>query len=204
MRRSRSNKAAADRMATGGAPSPVVACADGGGRHMDQFIRGVTLISQICGVFAAGLIAASVVVVCEMVFIRYVLNETTIWQTDFVTFSIVAATFIGSPYLLLSRGHVNVDVLPIYLGQEGRYRLALASMLMSLAFCAVMAVLTSQFWYEAWDNNWRSESIWRARLWIPYAAMPLGLGLLRRQYVAEFLKFTSGRGWPSGFPPKEK
>ena len=67
---------------------------------MDQFIRGVTLISQICGVFAAGLIAASVVVVCEMVFIRYVLNETTIWQTDFVTFSIVAATFIGSPYLL--------------------------------------------------------------------------------------------------------
>jgi len=97
-----------------------------------------------------------------------------------------------------------VDVLPIYLGQEGRYRLALASMLMSLAFCAVMAVLTSQFWYEAWDNNWRSESIWRARLWIPYAAMPIGLGLLSLQYVAEILKLTSGREWPFGLPPKEK
>src|SRR6266566_9842031 len=104
---------------------------------MDRYVRGVTLISQICGVFAAGLLAASVVIVCEMVFIR-LLNETTIWQTDFVTFSIVAATFIGSPYLLLNRGHVNVDVLPLYLGQEGRYRLALASMLMSFAFCAVM------------------------------------------------------------------
>jgi TRAP-type C4-dicarboxylate transport system permease small subunit len=171
---------------------------------MDLFIRGVTLISQICGVFAAGLLAASVVIVCEMVFIRYVLNENTIWQTDFVTFSIVAATFIGSPYLLLSRGHVNVDVLPIYLGQEGRYRLALASMLMSFAFCAVMTVLTSQFWYEAWDNNWRSESIWRARLWIPYAAMPVGLALLSLQYVAEMLKLTSGRELPFGLPPKEK
>ena len=31
-----------------------------------------------------------------MVFIRYVLNENTIWQTDFVTFSLVAATFIGA------------------------------------------------------------------------------------------------------------
>jgi hypothetical protein len=37
------------------------------GAYMDVFIRGVTLISQICGVFAAGLIAASVVIVCEMV-----------------------------------------------------------------------------------------------------------------------------------------
>ena len=55
-----------------------------------------------------------------MVFIRYVLNENTIWQTDFVTFSLVAATFIGAPYLLLTRGHVNVDVLPLYLGPNAR------------------------------------------------------------------------------------
>jgi TRAP-type C4-dicarboxylate transport system permease small subunit len=173
------------------------------GQRMDRFIRGITLLSQICGVFAAGGIAASVVIVCEMVFIRYVLNETTIWQTDFVTFSIVAATFIGSPYLLLNRGHVNVDVLPIYLGQKGRYRLALASMLMSFAFCAVMTVLTSQFWYEAWENNWRSESIWRVRLWIPYAAMPIGLGLLSLQYVAELAKLLGGRELPFDLPPKD-
>ena len=70
------------------------------------------MVSVACGIFAAGLIAASVIIVCQMVIIRFVLNQNTIWQTDFVTFSIVAATFIGSPYLLLNRGHVNVDVLP--------------------------------------------------------------------------------------------
>src|ERR1700716_1739625 len=105
---------------------------------MDHFVRAVRLISRLCGYFAAALIAVSVFIVCEMVFVRFVLNENTIWQTDFVTYSLVAATFIGSPYLLLSRGHVNVDVLPLYLGQKGRYRLALASMLMALAFCVVM------------------------------------------------------------------
>src|SRR4051812_12954895 len=120
---------------------------------MDAFIRGITRGSQACGIFAAGLIAVSVVIVCEMVFIRYVLNENTIWQTDFVTFSLVAATFIGAPYLLLSRGHVNVDVLPHYLGPSGRYRLALAAALMSFAFCAIMAVLTFNFWQEAWRTT---------------------------------------------------
>jgi TRAP-type C4-dicarboxylate transport system permease small subunit len=169
---------------------------------MEYFVRGITLVSRACGVFAAALIAVSVVIVCQMVFIRYVLNQNTIWQTDFVTFSLVAATFIGSPYLLLSRGHVNVDVLPVYLGQKGRYRLAIASALMSFFFCAVMAVLTFNFWHEAWVNNWRSESMWRARLWIPYASMPIGLGILSLQYVADIYNLITGRAPPFGLPPK--
>ena len=171
---------------------------------MDTFIRGVRLISQLCGIIAAGLIAAGVVVVCQMVFIRYVLNETTIWQTDFTSYCLVGATFIGSPYVLLTRGHVNVDVLPLHLGDRGRYRLALASIIMSLAFCLVMTVLTFAFWHEAWENNWRSESVWRARMWIPYASMPIGLGLISLQFVADLLALVTGRELPFGMPPKEE
>lgn len=169
---------------------------------MDHFIRGVTLISRACGLVAAGLIAASVIIVCEMVIVRYVLSMHTIWQTDFVTYSLIGATFVGAPYLLLSRGHVNVDVLPHYLGNTGRYRLALASMLMALAFCAVMTFLTAQFWHEAWSNNWRSDSMWRARLWIPYSVMPIGMGLLSLQYIVEIIKLVTGREPPFGLPPK--
>ena len=110
---------------------------------MDTFIRGVRLLSQACGIVAAALTAVSVVVVCQMVFVRYVLNETTIWQTDFVTFSLVAATFIGAPYVLLTKGHVNVDVLPIYVGQRARWWLAFVAITLSLAFALIMTVLGS-------------------------------------------------------------
>lgn len=165
---------------------------------MDIFIRAVRALSLASGVFAAGLIALAVVVVCQMVFIRYVLNETTIWQTDFVTFSLVAATFVGGPYVLMTKGHVNVDVLPIYSGPRARWWLALAAILISLAFALVMTVLTAQFWHEAWENNWRSESMWRARMWIPYASMPVGLGLLTLQYVADLIELVTGREPPFG------
>jgi len=47
-----------------------------------------------------------------MVFVRYVLNQNTIWQTDLTTYCLIAATFVGSPFVLMTRGHVNVDVLP--------------------------------------------------------------------------------------------
>jgi TRAP-type C4-dicarboxylate transport system permease small subunit len=169
---------------------------------MELFIRAVTRISQLCGIVAAFLIAAGVLVVCEMVFIRYVLNENTIWQTDFTTYALIGATFIGSPYVLLTRGHVNVDVLPLYLGQTARYWLALATILMSLAFCIVMTVLTFQFWHEAWSQNWVSDTMWRARLWIPYGAMPLGLGLLTLQYVVDLICLVTGRAPPFGLKPR--
>ena len=70
--------------------------------------------------FAALLIALAVLVICDMVIERYVLNLTTIWQIDVVTYSIVAATFIGSPYVLMNRGHVNVDILPLLSQDRGR------------------------------------------------------------------------------------
>jgi TRAP-type C4-dicarboxylate transport system permease small subunit len=165
---------------------------------MDRFISIVRWISQICGFIAAALIAGGVLIVCQMVFIRYVLNHNTIWQTDFVTYSLVMATFIGSPYLLLSRGHVNVDVLPQFLGTRPRFWRAVASAVMSLAFCAVMTVLGFQLWQEAWESNWVSETMWRVRLWIPYSAMPIGLGLLSLQYVASLYDLFIGREVPFG------
>src|ERR1700687_5353652 len=106
---------------------------------MEPFFRTVRLISQLCGYVAAALIAVGVVIVCEMVFVRFVLNENTIWQTDFVTYSLVAATFVGSPYVLMTRGHVNVDVLPLYLGPRKRWWLALISSLLAMSFCVPMA-----------------------------------------------------------------
>src|SRR6266567_4537059 len=150
---------------------------------MDHFVRTIRLISRICGYFAAALIAVSVVIVCQMVFARFVLNENTIWQTDFVTYSLVAATFIGSPFVLMTRGHVNVDVLPLYLGPRKRWWLAL---------------ITGEYWLEAWNQRWLSNTMWRVRLWIPYASMPIGLGILTLQYVVELYCLATGREPPFG------
>ena len=167
---------------------------------MTGFIQAVRTVSQACGVIAAGLIALGVVIVCEMVFERSVLGTNTIWQGDFVTNCLVAATFIGSPYVLMTRGHVNVDVLPMHAGPRLRYRLALVTTVVGAVFVVVLAVLGYQFWHEAWINNWRSNTVWRERLWIPYAAMPVGLALLALQYLVELISLVRGYALPFGIP----
>ncbi len=165
---------------------------------MNSFIEAVRFLSRLGGVIAALLMGFAVLVICDMVVERYILNLTTIWQIDVVTYCIVSATFIGSGYVLMTRGHVNVDVLPLHIGPTARYWLALLSGVVALAFCIVLFVLCTLYWHEAWANNWRSDTVWRARLWIPYAAMPIGLGLLVVQYVVELICLVTGRTPPFG------
>jgi TRAP-type C4-dicarboxylate transport system permease small subunit len=167
---------------------------------LDRIAHAVGGISVLCGYIASALVAFAVVIVCHMVFVRYVLNQSTIWQTDLITYCITAATFIGCPYVLLTRGHVNVNVLPLHLGPRGRFTLAMFAALMSAAFCAVMTVMTFLFWKEAWDNRWVSDTMWRARLWIPYASMPIGLGLLTLQYAVDIACLVTGRAQPFDIP----
>jgi len=165
---------------------------------LDAFIAAVRWLSRAAGVTAAFLIAAAVAVICDMVVERYALNLTTIWQIDVVTYSIVGATFVGSAYVLLHRGHVNVDILPRYLGPRWRFWLALFTIVLSLAFCLALWILTTKFWYEAYSGNWRSNTVWRARLWIPYLSMPVGIGLLVLQYVVDLVCLLTGRSLPFG------
>ncbi|MDQ2695235.1 MAG: TRAP transporter small permease [Pseudomonadota bacterium] len=171
---------------------------------MDAFINTIKTLSRLFGVIAVLLLAAGMLVVCQQVFIRYVLNQSTVWQTDFVTYAIVASTFIGSPYVLLRRGHVNVDLLPLYLPHRARVVLALVASAAALVFCLALAWTSIVLWHEAWAGDWRTPTVWALPLWIVYLPMALGMGLLCLQYVADILAVATGRDMPFGLQPGER
>ncbi len=170
---------------------------------MDRFTGLVRLLSRTGGVVAAGLLAAATVVVCQMVVMRYFLGASTVWQTEFVTFAIVASTFIGAPYVLLHKGHVNVDLVPYYTRGRLRFVLALAGSVISLAFCALVAWYGWRYFHEAWASGWRTETVWALPLWIPLLPLPLGMGLLALQFVADILCLVTGREPPFGMHEEE-
>src|ERR687891_512911 len=137
----------------------------GRGGALDRFIGAVARLSRLGGMVAVVLLLAAVLVICEMVFVRYVLKGSAIWQHEFVTFSLIGATFIGAPYVLLTRGHVNVDLLPVYLGPRGRCALALLAALVSLTFCIVLGWYGFGFWYQSYTEDWHAQTVWRPPLW---------------------------------------
>jgi TRAP-type C4-dicarboxylate transport system permease small subunit len=171
---------------------------------VNLFIAGVRRLSQISGVIATALILISALVVCQMIFVRSILNESSIWQTEFVTFSLIAATFIGAPYILMTRGHVNVDLLPLMLPQRWRMVLAFGASFIALAFCLVLYDNSIDWWYEAWITDKHTSTLWRARLWIAYLPVPIGMGLLCLQYVVDIMALATGRDMPFGLKPEDR
>ena len=153
---------------------------------------------------AAAMIVTAALVVCQMVFLRYALGESTIWQTEFVSYILIAAVFLGSPYVLILRGHVSIGLLPLYLSHKPRMALAWFTMLVSFAFCLLMAWLGGQLAREAHAGGWRSESVWEPRLWLPYLSIPLGMGLLALQYVVEMLRLWTRQADPFDLKPEVK
>jgi len=159
-----------------------------GGTTVILFSRLIDQVSRLCGGVAMLLLFAAVIVVCQMIVVRYILNGSTIWQTEFVIYSLMAATFVGSPYVLLYRGHVGVDLVPNLSGPRVRFWLELVGSLVSLAFCAVLAWAGWIFLHEALVGGWRTDTVWALPLWIPLLPLPVGIGLLALQYVSEMIK----------------
>lgn len=165
---------------------------------MNAYIRFTERLSIFLGIIAAILLVVAVLVVCHMVFVRFVLAGSTSWQTEFVSYTLIASTFIGSPYVLLRRGHVFVELLPMMLGERGRFYLALFAYGASALFCLLLAWLSFQFWHEAWVEDWRSDTLWEPKLWKAYLSMPIGFAAISMQYIADILCLLSGRDLPFG------
>lgn len=158
----------------------------------NRFLKAVAGLSTLAGWLSAAMIVAAVAITCQMIFIRAVLNGSTIWQTEAVVYLMVAATLIGLPYVQRLRGHVNVDLLPLLLRGKPRRSLAVVTLLASIVIIAIMLFYGTEFWHLAFERGWRSDTVWGVRLWIPYLAIPVGLGLLLLQLLADLIGVVTG------------
>jgi TRAP-type C4-dicarboxylate transport system permease small subunit len=163
---------------------------------MRSFIAAVSAVSRLLALIAGVLLVSAILSVTHMVFVRYVLVQSTVWQTEYTIYSIVAATFLGAPWVLIERGHVNVDLLQMASGPGLRLVLQMLSAIASMVFVGLLAYAAWYHFEEAWVNGWTTESVWAIPLWIPVLPMLIGMVWLLVQYVAEMMRL-----WLDGADP---
>ena len=154
---------------------------------MFVFIRFIHSLSKLCGIISTTLIASAVLVTTQMVIVRYAFKMSTVWQTEYVIFSLAAATFIGAPYVLMKKGHVNVDLIPYYLNQKGKNILAIVAAILALSFLAILFYSSVELTTHAWVKNIKTPTIWSFPMWKVYIFLPIGMGIMILQYLADIL-----------------
>lgn len=164
----------------------------------NAFIRAVHAISTVCGWIAAAFTVIALFVTCHMIFVRSVLNQSTIWQTEAVIYLMIAATTIGLPYVQRLRGHVNVDLVPQMLPPRARRFLAIVVLLATIAVTATIAWYGFEVWHQAFDRGWKSSTVWAPPLWVPYLALPVGFALFLLQLLADLVGLLTRADAPFG------
>ncbi|WP_425406787.1 TRAP transporter small permease [Hwanghaeella sp.] len=161
-------------------------------RRRHPVLRAADALSTLCGWIAAAMIVASVMITCQMIFVRSVLNASTIWQTEAVVYLMVAATLLGLPYVQRLRGHVSVDLLPLALPRKMRRWLIALTLAAGIVVIAIMLYYGTELWHLAMSRNWKSDTVWGVPLWIPYLAMPVGFVIYLIQLCVDLFAVLAG------------
>lgn len=129
-----------------------------------------------------------VLITCFEVFMRYVMQQPTIWAWDLNIQIFALIIFLSGAYALRHKGHITVDVFTINMAPRKK---ALLSLLTSFFFffgiCALM-ILGWEMFLMSWKVNENMPTIWAPPYYWMKLMVPVGCFLLLAQGVAEFFK----------------
>ncbi len=167
---------------------------------MQSLVRVIDRLSLVCAIVAAALLTAAALLITWLVIWRS-MGNSAYWELEAAILMMVASCFLGSPYCLMTKGHVGVDLLTTYLPEHWAHRFHRFVIYLGLAVCLYVAWKGWLLTHESYIKMERSGTIWNPVKWPLYATLPIGMALTALQYVAELLRApTTAVPAPEGAP----
>lgn len=163
----------------------------------------VDRLSEFCGRVSAVIFFVIGGMITYEVTARYVFNAPTIWVEELSRFVQVWATYLGAAYVLRHRHLIAIDLVTGRLGPGGRRVSEAVGLLFIAGFCVVSIVYGVGIVVESVRLGRATATMLSVPQWMTESAIPLGMGLLLLQCVAELVRLLTGRraghvGGPDG------
>jgi C4-dicarboxylate transporter DctQ subunit len=144
---------------------------------------------------------------------RYVFSDNVLWAKEATEYLFAWLVLMGMSYGVKKHVHIGVDVLISHLSKPARKIFALLSITACLAFAVLLMIGAWKYWYpfateRAWMEtedlpmpqmlqflaDWMNEGERYEKVprWIPYLALPLGVGLLLIRLLQQGWRIVSG------------
>lgn len=149
------------------------------------FSSSLRALNKLMAYLSAILIVVCSLVLCYEVLTRYVIHVSNDWVIELSVFMLIAATFMAAAHTQRERAHVGIELLDEIMSKRAtQWRLLFGDVLSGL-FCALVAVLSWEYFWEAYSEGWDSGSTWSPKMWIPYSFMAAGMTLLTLEFVVQ-------------------
>ncbi|MEM7774092.1 MAG: TRAP transporter small permease subunit [Pseudomonadota bacterium] len=157
---------------------------------MQQLIRWIETVTRVGGYVAAVLVIVLMAFMVYEVIVRYAFNAPTMWSYDLSTMTLGAIFTLSIGYVVLTDGHVRVDLLHSLISPMMR------PIVDFVGYAFILLPMTIWLTWNLWDHFHGSflslertgTSAWNPLVWPFRAVMFVGAAIWTLQIVAEVLK----------------
>lgn len=151
---------------------------------MRAFIRLIEGLST-GGAFlsAAGMMFIVILVVIE-IFLRAVLNTSTLVSSEYGGYALVFLILTGLAYTMKEEGLIRISLLTTHFSANGKRIADIISGVIGVAITGFALKYSVSMVFETWELEMTADTIAETPLWIPQLAIPVGLALLLIQLIA--------------------
>ncbi len=150
-------------------------------------------LSEFCGRVSAVIFFVIGGMITYEVIARYVFNAPTIWVEELSRFVQIWATYLGAAYVLRHRHLIAIDLVTGRLGRRGRLASEAIGLLFIAGFCLISIVYGVGIVVESVRLGRATATMLSVPQWMTESAIPLGMGLLLLQCLAELVRLLAGR-----------
>lgn len=157
-------------------------------RALTAFMNGITKLNDVIGRLVAYLVLAMFVFILLEVFLRYIFNSPTVWTNEFTQLLFGAYGVLSGGYLLVHKGHVNVDLIYSALSRRKQAALDIVTSALFFVFMFALVYFAIDMASESFESRETSFSAWNPPIWPVKVCIAIGAILLTAQGVVKLLQ----------------
>jgi TRAP-type C4-dicarboxylate transport system permease small subunit len=131
----------------------------------DHLINGFAIIAGL------NMCALTVLVIFDVAVRNFQLFPMP-WSLEVAQYSLLVITFFGAPWVLLTGGHISIDIVVDGLGRRGRKRLRATSYAIGALVCALLLVFSTISLWKSYVSETVVIETFRFPEWYLFAVPP--------------------------------
>ena len=157
-------------------------------RILKRFSRTIDVINDRVGKILSYFLFAFFVLLFIEVILRYFFNSPTVWANELAQMLFGAYAIIGGGYILLTGGHVNVDILYSRFSAKTRAAIDIFTSILFFLFCGMLLIYGGSLAWDSLSRFEHSQSAWNPPLYPAKLMIPIAAALLILQGITKLIR----------------
>ncbi|MEW2914860.1 TRAP transporter small permease [Leisingera sp. JC11] len=155
---------------------------------MTRFDRSFGILLTGLAVLSAAILAAITLVIPLNVLLRNLGLPVIYGALDAIEYGLMAAAFLGAPWVLRQNAHVQVDLITHGLPPRARRKVILAACLLGAATCAVLGWAGLQALLQSFARGSMVRTAFTFPEWWTLTVLPLSMALCTLEFLRKIFR----------------